>query len=97
METQTQYKHLVKRSDKHAQELFIRGRGVRASTIWHDRYVSCMSPKHIARDRELTLEGVLEALAYCQDHWEQICADKEEERAWLAKQGFFDESPPAMP
>ncbi len=64
METQTTYKHLVQRSDKQAQELFIRGRGVRASTIWHDRYVSCTPPDRIASDRELPLEAVLEALAY---------------------------------
>ena len=97
METQTTYKHLVQRSDKQAQELFIRGRGIRASTIWHDRYISCMPPDRIASDRELPLEAVLEALAYCQEHWEQICADKEEERTWLAEQSFFGEEPLATP
>ena len=89
METQTAYQHLVQRSDKQGQELFLRGSGVRASTIWHDRYVSCLSPKRIAQGRDLPMEAVLEALAYCQDHWDVICADKAAERTWLAEQGFF--------
>ncbi len=97
METQTTYKYLVQRSDKQTQELFIRGRGVRASTIWHDRYISRMTPQRIAHDRDLPAAAILEALAYCQEYWEAICAEKEEERAWLAQQGFFDAESPDKP
>lgn len=97
METQTTYKYLVRRPDKRTQELVIRGTGVRASTIWHDRYISRMSPQRIARSRTLPEEAVLEALTYCQDHWEIICAEQDEERTWLEQQGFFAEASPAQP
>ena len=40
METQTRYTYLEQRPDKRTQELFIRGTGVRTSTIWYDRYIS---------------------------------------------------------
>lgn len=91
------YKYLVQRADKRTQELFIRGTGVRASTIWHDRYISRMTPQRIACNRNLPMEAILEALAYCQDHWETICAEKDEERVWLEQQGFFAEESPARP
>ena len=67
MGVKTTYRYLVERPDKSAQELYIRGTGVRASTIWHDRYVSRIPPEQIAQDRELPVAAVYEALAYCQD------------------------------
>jgi hypothetical protein len=96
METQTTYLYLEHRPDKRTQELFIRGTGVRASTIWHDRYIARMPPHQIAQNRDLPEVAVLEALAYCQDHWDVICAEKDAERAWLAEQGFFAEGSPAQ-
>jgi uncharacterized protein (DUF433 family) len=95
METPTIYRYLEPRPDKRTQELFLRGTGVRASTIWHDRYISRMTPHQIAQNRDLPEAAVLEALAYCQDHWDVICADKDTERVWLEEQGFFAEDSPA--
>lgn len=96
METQTTYSYLEQRSDKQTQELFIRGTGVRASTIWHDRYISRIAPEQIAQSRELAADAVMEALAYCQDYWDVICTEKDADRLWLEEQGFFAESPQAQ-
>lgn len=84
------YLHLQKRSDKHSQELFVRGTGIRASTVWHDRYVSRRHPGQIAEDRDISVEAVREALAYCQESWENICREKDQERQWLEQKGFFE-------
>ena len=65
MDVQSQDRYLIERSDKGTQELYIRYTGVRASTIWHDRYISQMHPRAIAQDRDLPVEAVYEALAYC--------------------------------
>jgi uncharacterized protein (DUF433 family) len=89
MEMQTTYTYLEPRPNKRTRELFIRGTGVRTSTIWHDRYIARMAPQQIAQNRELPVVAVLEALAYCQDHWDVICAEKDAERVWLEEQGFF--------
>jgi uncharacterized protein (DUF433 family) len=96
METQTTYRYLEHRPDKRTQELFIRGTGVRASTIWHDRYIARMTPHQIAQNRDLPAAAVLEALAYCQDHWNVICIEKDAERSWLAAQGFLAEDSSAQ-
>jgi uncharacterized protein (DUF433 family) len=90
MGIQTEYRHLEQRPDKRSQELFVRGVGVRASTIWHDRYVSRRSPAQIAQDRDIPLEAVYDALAYCQEHWETICREKDSESERLRQRGFFD-------
>lgn len=50
-----------------------------------------MTPQQIAQNRDLPMAAILEALAYCQDHWEVICAEKDAERARLEAQGFFAE------
>ena len=55
MNTKAEYQHLEKRPDQRSRELFIRGTGIRASTIWHDRYISRFSPAQIARDRDSVL------------------------------------------
>lgn len=83
------YQYLEHRPDKKSQELFIRGRGVRTSTIWHDRFISRFSPDQIAADRDLPLEAVYEALDYCQENWESICREKDLERQRLEQMGFF--------
>ena len=90
MPTEPKYQHLGERPDKQSQELYVRGTGIRASTIWHDRYVWRHTPAQIAQDRDLPLEAVYEALAYCQENWETICEEKESEREQLDKAGFFD-------
>jgi uncharacterized protein (DUF433 family) len=96
METQTTYIYLEHRPNERTQELCIRGTGVRASTIWHDRYISRMTPHQIAQNRDLPIAAVLESLVYCQDHWDVICDAKDAERAWLEAQGFFAEDSPAQ-
>jgi hypothetical protein len=50
-----------------------------------------MTPQQITQNRDLPVAAVLEALAYCQDYWEVICAEKDAERAWLEAQEFFVE------
>ena len=91
MNVQTLYHYLVERPDKGTQELYIRGTGVHASTIWHDRYISQMHPRAIAQDRDLPMEAVYEALAYCQEHWDVICQAKAQEQVGLQERQFFAE------
>jgi uncharacterized protein (DUF433 family) len=91
MTTGSKYRYLEKRPDKRSEELFIRGTAIRASTIWHDRYVSRFSPSQIAKDRDLPEEAVYEALAYCQENWEIICREKDLERQRLEHRRFFEE------
>jgi uncharacterized protein (DUF433 family) len=91
MATHVIYRYLDSRPEKNSEELFVRGTGIRASTIWHDRYVSRMTPDQISSDRDIPVEAVYEALAFCQEEWENICRDKDSERQRLESLGFFEE------
>lgn len=84
------FHYLEPRADKSSQELCISGRGIRASTIWHDRYIQRYSPELIASDRGIPIEAVYEALAFCQENWEMICREKDDERQRMEEAGFFD-------
>lgn len=93
MKGKTRYRYLEARPDKRTREMFLHGAGIRVSTIWHDRYISRMTPDQIARDRDIKVEAVYEALAYCQGNWEIICQEKDRERAILEQKGFFEGRP----
>lgn len=94
MPAKSNYQYPEKRADKRSQGLFVRGAGIRASTIWHDRYVSRLPPDKIARDRDIPVQAVYEALIYCHDHWKHICHEKDLERQRLEERGFFEECSP---
>jgi uncharacterized protein (DUF433 family) len=91
MATNTIYRFLDSRPDKKSEELFVQGTGIRASTIWHDRYVSRMTPDQISSDRDIPLDAVYEALAFCQEEWENICREKDSEHQRLESLEFFEE------
>ena len=97
MKAKAKYLYLEARSDKRRREMRLRRAGVRASTIWHDRYISRMEPKQIAKDREIELEAVYEALRYCQENWAIICEEKDREREILEQKGFFGARPSERP
>ena len=90
MKGKVKYRYLEARSDKGARVMRVRGAGARASTIWHDRYISRMTPEQIAKDRDIKVEAVYEALEYCQENWEIICQEKDRERQILDQRGFFE-------
>lgn len=97
MSTKAEYQYLEKRPDKRSKELCVRGTGIRASTVWHDRYVSRFSPHRIAQDRHIRVDAVYEALAYCQENWERICEEKDLERRPLEQEGFLGKGSPERP
>jgi uncharacterized protein (DUF433 family) len=97
MSTRATYRFLEARLDRRSRDLVIKGTGVRASTVWHDRYVSRLRPDQIAKDRDIPTEAVYEALAYCQESWETIFDEKDKERQQLDWSGFFDLPSPQIP
>jgi uncharacterized protein (DUF433 family) len=90
MKGKAKYRYLEARSDKGTRVMCVRGAGVRASTIWHDRYISRMTPEQIAKDRDIKVAAVYEALEYCQENWEVIYREKDRERELLERRGFFE-------
>jgi len=91
--TETRYQYLEINTGIRSKELFVMGTGIRASTIWHDRYVSRLSPTQIAEDRDIPPGAVYEALAYCQENWEAICDERDAEASELHQRGFLTKNP----
>lgn len=84
---------LEKGPDERSEGLFVRGTGIRASTVGDGRDVSRLARDQIAKDRDISIEAVYEALAYCQEDWESICREKDLERHRLEQRGFFEQRP----
>jgi len=76
---------LIDRPDKTSTDLFVKETGIRASTIWQDRYISGIALDEIAKDREISVVAIYEALDYCLENWDSICSEKDLEREQLQK------------
>src|SRR5690348_16214116 len=81
-ETPRPYQYLEARPGSHYRQLFLKGRRIRADTMYHavhgpDSY----TPEELAEGYQLPLEAVLEALDYVERNPEVIRADQERDEA----------------
>lgn len=85
MNTDNSYKHLEHRPGNSARQPFVKGVKIRADTLYSasiehvddDGGVTPgMTPQEIAEDRNLPLEVVLEAIDWCQKHYDVVLADR---------------------
>jgi uncharacterized protein (DUF433 family) len=81
--TPNQYKYLARKPKSVYKQLFIKDRWVSARTVYGDfmNEEAPMTPEEIAADRDLPLEAVLEAIAYCESNPPEIQQDWEREEA----------------
>jgi uncharacterized protein (DUF433 family) len=79
-----QWKYLTRKPGSHYKQLFVKDRWVAARTIYgcYMREEDPMTPEEIAKDRDLPLEVVMEAIAYCQTNPPEIYQD------WLAEEAL---------
>lgn len=77
------YRFLERDPYSTCKQLSIRGRRIKASTIYGDfiREDEPFTPEQIAEDRELPLEAVLEAIVYCQSNPPEIEEDLRRRKA----------------
>ena len=86
--TTTQWQYLESRADSWRQQLYIKGRKLKAFTVWSDMIANDMTPEEVAESKELPLSAVYEAIEYCQTHQEQLIREAEEERRYLEERGI---------
>lgn len=92
MEPTTQYKHLERDPKSSYRQLSIKGRRIRARTLY-GLYMSAeepMTPAEIAEGYQLPLEAVMEAIAYCQSDPVEIRQDFAFEEAIMEARGMND-------
>jgi hypothetical protein len=87
-ETQTQWQYLEKRPHPWQQQLYLKGRKLKAFTVWMDMIVNELTPLEVAENKELPLAAVLEAIEYCETHQELLKREAQEERRRLEEKGI---------
>jgi uncharacterized protein (DUF433 family) len=86
------YKYLVRKPKSVYKQLFVNHRWIAARTIYgkYAREVSPMTPEEIARDFDLPLEAVQEAIAYCASNPPELTEDHAREQAVMEATGMND-------
>jgi uncharacterized protein (DUF433 family) len=88
--TETQYQHLEPRPGSNYRQLFLKGRRIRAAVIHEavhgpDPY----TPEEFAREYQVPLEAVLEALEYVAQNRPLIEQERDREAAGLRARGLI--------
>jgi uncharacterized protein (DUF433 family) len=90
-EAQPQYQHLEARPGSNYRQLWLKGRRIRAAVVDEEIHgPDPRTPEEFARDYEVPLEAVLEALDYVDRNRELIEQERERELARLRAAGFLD-------
>lgn len=96
-DAQRVYSHLETRPGSNYRQPFLKGRRIRVVVMYqavHDAEEP-RTPEEVARDFEVPLEAVLEALDYVERNPEVIRDDWEREGASLRARGLLDGPPPS--
>ena len=69
------------------KQLYIKGRKLRARTIWSDMLVNGDTPQLAADNWDLPLAAIQEVISYCETHRELLQQEAEQERCYLEERG----------
>ncbi len=92
--TETQYQHLEPRPGSNYRSLFLKGRRIRAVVV--DEAIhgpDPFTPEEFAREYQVPLEAVLEALDYVAKNRPLIEQERDHEAARLRARGLLDPTP----
>ena len=87
--TQTKFEHLAPNPKSAYRQLFLKGTRIRAWIIYCEHVAQEMTPEEIAADRELPLEAVREAIAYCASNPPEVRGDLIREEEHMRAAGMF--------
>src|SRR6266852_4881474 len=86
MTSQNGYQYLEPRTETRFQQLFVKGKKYSAERLYVESVGDdARSPEDLARDFDLPLEAVLEAIDYCASHQELLRRERAEELARIEK------------
>jgi uncharacterized protein (DUF433 family) len=92
--TQRNWEHLERHPQSSYKQLFLKGTRLRAEIIYEEMEWGepddPMTPEKIAADRNLPVEAVREAIAYCESNPPEIEEDHRREREQLQAEGLMD-------
>jgi uncharacterized protein (DUF433 family) len=92
--TETQYQHLEPRPGSNYRQLFLKGRRIRAAVVHEAIYgPDPFTPEEFAREYQVPLEAVLEALDYVAHNLPLIEQERDHEAARLRARGLDGPTP----
>lgn len=62
------WRHLEARPHPWRRQLYVKGRRLRAFSVWSDMIANQLTAEEIAQSRELSLEVVRECIRYCEEN-----------------------------
>ena len=83
----TQWQYLEKRPHSWRQQLYLKGKKLRAYTVWSDLLVNGDTLLEAADNWDLPLAAIQEIIYYCQTHQSLLQQEAEEERRYLEARG----------
>src|SRR5947207_15426565 len=86
----TQWKYLAPNPKSAYHQLFIKGRRIRAWVIYCDHVAQDKTAEEIAADRDLSVEAVREAIAYCASNPPEVRGDLIREEEHMRAAGRFE-------
>jgi uncharacterized protein (DUF433 family) len=90
-QTEKHYKYLEPRPGSNYRALWLKGRRIRAATVWESVHgPDPYTPEEFAENFQVPLEAVLEALDYVDQNPEIVEQDRECEAASLRARGLLD-------
>ncbi|MBC8265170.1 MAG: hypothetical protein H8E47_13730 [Anaerolineales bacterium] len=88
------YQYLVTRPEKERNQLYLKGRNMTVGQLVYKMRANQLSVEQAAKDMDLPVKQVMEALAYYQIHRDLIESEMEEEKQYLLSQGVEPEPRP---
>ena len=83
-----QWQYLEKRSDSRKKQLYIKGRKLLASIIWSDMIVNSQSVNEAAKNWDLPIAAIEEAIKYSETHRELIELEVLQQKEYLESKGY---------
>ena len=87
-ESKTQWQYLEKRPHPWREQLYLKGRKLKAFTLWMNMTVNKMTPSEVAENWDLPLGAVKEVIEYCESHQGLLKREAQEERRRLEEKGI---------
>ena len=91
-----EYAYLERRPHRWRKQLYIKGRNMTVAHLVYGMRANNMTPEEAAKDFDLPLAQVQEALLYYQRHRDIVECDQEEEKRRLEARGIVLD-PPSVP
>jgi uncharacterized protein (DUF433 family) len=84
---QDEWVYLVTRPHSWRRQLYVKGRRLRASSVWSDMITNNMSIDEAVDDWDLPVEAVEEIINYCEANRKLLAMEADEERRSLESRG----------